>query len=113
MLNAPDSPVNQERAEQISIPISSMVNPPPCTGEAYQDLVMATISTSMVSHPQSIREASKAQTPSRYGHNMDPFKYLFKKTPKSDKERRAKILALGSADEVIYISIAKELKLNA
>ncbi|GLJ26694.1 hypothetical protein SUGI_0519600, partial [Cryptomeria japonica] len=99
MLNAPDSPANQERAEEISIPISSMANPPPCTGEAYQDPVIATVSTSMVSHPQSIGEASEAQTCSRYGHNVDPFKYVFKKTPKSDKERRAKTLAPGSTDE--------------
>ncbi|XP_059067230.1 uncharacterized protein LOC131042742 [Cryptomeria japonica] len=76
MLNAPDSPANQESAK-----------------------VIATVSTSMVSHPQSIGEASEAQTCSRYGHNVDPFKYVFKKTPKSDKERRAKTLALGSADE--------------
>ncbi|XP_059075639.1 uncharacterized protein LOC131037773 [Cryptomeria japonica] len=44
MLNAPDSPMDQERAE-----------------------VIALVSTSMVSHPQSIGEASQTQTPSRYG----------------------------------------------
>ncbi|XP_059073897.1 uncharacterized protein LOC131060478 [Cryptomeria japonica] len=87
LLNAPDSPVDQERAEEISIHISSMANPPPCTGEASQNPVIATVSPSMVSHPQSIGEASQAQIPSRYGHNVDPFKYVFKKTPKSDKER--------------------------
>ncbi|GLJ53328.1 hypothetical protein SUGI_1137200 [Cryptomeria japonica] len=47
----------------------------------------------------SIGEASQAQTPSRYDHNVDPFKYVFKKTPKSDKERRAKTLAPRAADE--------------
>ncbi|GLJ46996.1 hypothetical protein SUGI_0991930 [Cryptomeria japonica] len=89
----------KRRKKEISIPISSMANPPPCTGEASQDPVIATVSTSMVSHPQSIGEASQAQTPSRYDHNVDPFKYVFKKTPKSDKERRAKTLAPRSADE--------------
>ncbi|GLJ06245.1 hypothetical protein SUGI_0034190 [Cryptomeria japonica] len=86
------------RRYEISIPISSMANPP-CTREASQDLVIASVSTSMVSHPQSIGEASQAQTPSWYDHNVDQFKYVFKKTPKSDKERRAKTLALGSAHE--------------
>ncbi|GLJ54538.1 hypothetical protein SUGI_1171320, partial [Cryptomeria japonica] len=52
------------RVEEISIPISSMANPPLFTREASQDPVIATISTSMVSHPQSIGEASQAQTPS-------------------------------------------------
>ncbi|GLJ42301.1 hypothetical protein SUGI_0875730 [Cryptomeria japonica] len=64
-----------------------------------KDPVIATISTSMVSHPQSIGEASQAQTPSRYDHNVDPFKYVFKKTLKSDKERRAKTLGPRAADE--------------
>ncbi|XP_057852946.1 uncharacterized protein LOC131063174 [Cryptomeria japonica] len=91
--------MGEERAEEISIPISSMANPPPCTREASQDPVIATVSTSMVSHPQSIGEASQAHTPSRYDHNMDPFKYVFKKNPKSDKERRAKTLAPKSTDE--------------
>ncbi|XP_057838157.1 uncharacterized protein LOC131048282 [Cryptomeria japonica] len=91
--------MDQEREEEISIPISSMTNPPPCTREASQDPVIATVSPSMVSHPQSIEEASQAQTPSRYDHNVDPFKYVFKKTPKSDKERRAKTLAPRSVNE--------------
>ncbi|XP_057846545.2 uncharacterized protein LOC131056210 [Cryptomeria japonica] len=99
MLNAPDSLADQERADEISIPILSMANPPPYTGEASQDPVIASVSTSMVSHPQSIGETSQAHTPSRYDHNVDQFKYVFKKTPKSDKERRAKTLAPGSVDE--------------
>ncbi|XP_059068776.1 uncharacterized protein LOC131859221 [Cryptomeria japonica] len=61
LLNALDSLVDQERAEEISIPILSMANPPPCTGEASHDLVIAIVSTSMVSHPQSIGEASQEQ----------------------------------------------------
>ncbi|GLJ25192.1 hypothetical protein SUGI_0482010 [Cryptomeria japonica] len=39
------------------------------------------------------------KTPSWYDHNVDPFKYVFKKTPKSEKERRAKTLAPRVADE--------------
>ncbi|GLJ16499.1 hypothetical protein SUGI_0281680 [Cryptomeria japonica] len=59
------SKMPKQRAEEISIPISSMANPPPCTGEASRDLVIAIVSISMVSHPQSIGEASQAHTPSR------------------------------------------------
>ncbi|GLJ35047.1 hypothetical protein SUGI_0705350 [Cryptomeria japonica] len=83
------------RAEEISIAVSSMVSPPLCTGEASQDPVIEIVSLSMVSHPQSIREASQT----RYGHNVDPFKYVFKKAPKSNKERKAKRLAPRSSDE--------------
>ncbi|GLJ53874.1 hypothetical protein SUGI_1150600 [Cryptomeria japonica] len=61
--------------------------------------VIAIVSPSMMSHPQSIREASQAPPPSQFGHNVDLFKFVFKKTPKSDKERRVKKLAPRLVDE--------------
>ncbi|GLJ39755.1 hypothetical protein SUGI_0812610 [Cryptomeria japonica] len=89
----------EERAEEISIVASSMASPPLCTREASQDLVIVTVSPSMVSHPQSIGEASQAPPPSWFGHNVDPFKFVFKKTLETEKKRRAKTLDMRSVDE--------------
>ncbi|XP_057830413.1 uncharacterized protein LOC131041378 [Cryptomeria japonica] len=76
LLSALDTLKDREREKEISIAASSMASPPPCTGEA-----------------------SHALAPSQFGLNLDPLKFVLKKTPKNDKEKTKKTVDPRSVDE--------------
>ncbi|XP_057817099.1 uncharacterized protein LOC131030350 [Cryptomeria japonica] len=128
-MNAPDTLEDQDMGEEIAIVASSMASPPKSTREASQALEITIVASSMMSPPKSIGEVSQAPihfcsiycrflvfliyiyyylvlivfnlqyAPSWFGHNVDPLKFHFKKTPKSNKVRKEKAVDPRSEDE--------------